>query len=211
MCVIASGASAPAAVASLPRRVTTLAVNRGFELAPWADALYAADASFWERYPAALEFPRLKCSAMAQKLKPGHGVERVGIFRVADGRDRPIREPIGTVAGGGNSGFQAVNLAAQFGARRIVLIGFDMGGTHWHGDHAAPLRNPRQSTLAEWRQTMDEAAPVYAEWNVEVLNASPISALTAYRKVSVRDALRASEVSPAQRDYRPDGAMQSVL
>lgn len=173
----------------MPRRVTTLAVNRGFELAPWADVLYAADASFWERYPAALQFPRLKCSAMAQKLKPGHDVVRVGIFRDAEGRDRPMRGPIGTVAGGGNSGFQAVNLAAQFGARRIVLVGFDFGGPHWHGDHAAPLRNPRQSTLAEWRQTMDAAAPVYAEWGVEVLNVSPISALTAYPVVSMVDAL----------------------
>jgi hypothetical protein len=50
----------------------------------------------------------------------------------------------GVVGGGGNSGFQAVNLAAQFGASRIILIGFDMtdrGGKHWYGRNHWPMSN----------------------------------------------------------------------
>ena len=31
----------------------------------------------------------------------------------------------GTVGWGGNSGFQAINLALQFGAARLLLVGFD--------------------------------------------------------------------------------------
>lgn len=184
MCVIASGASAPAAIASTPRGIPALAVNRGFELAPWADCLYGADAAFWKAHPGALSFPGLKFSASADKLKSEHDVRPVTIAQ--DGGKRvncPVRDITGVVGAGGNSGFQAVNLAAQFGAGRIVLIGFDFTGGHWHPDHKRPLRNPSAETLALWRNHMDAAAAVYRAWGVEVVNGSAISALKEFPKV----------------------------
>ena len=40
---------------------------------------------------------------------------------------------------GGNSGFQAINLAFLWGATRIILLGFDCkavaGKDHWFGQH----------------------------------------------------------------------------
>jgi hypothetical protein len=97
---------------------------------------------------------------------------------------------VGTVGHGGNSGFQALNLAAQFGARRIVLIGYDFTGPHWHPNHAKPLANPHEEAMARWRGHLDAAAPLYKAWGVEVLNASPVSRLKAYPRVSIEDALR---------------------
>lgn len=99
----------------------------------------------------------------------------------------------GVIGGGGNSGFQAVNLAAQFGVREIILVGFDMhlgDGVHWHGRHPPGLNNPRASTVARWRERLDAQAARLARLGITVLNASPTSALTAFPKTTLEAALR---------------------
>lgn len=99
----------------------------------------------------------------------------------------------GVIGWGSNGGFQAVNLAVQFGASRIVLVGFDMSlekGTHWHGRHASPLNNPKQAAVDKWRIELDAQAPVLASMGIEVLNASPHSRLTAFRRVPLLEAIR---------------------
>lgn len=92
-----------------------------------------------------------------------------------------------------NSGFQAVNLAACFGASRIILIGFDMtlaGGSHWHGDHTGGLTNPSKVKIRQWATAMDGAAVDLLHIGVEVLNASPVSSLTAYPKMTLSEAAK---------------------
>jgi hypothetical protein len=98
----------------------------------------------------------------------------------------------GIIGGSKNSGFQAVNMAANLGVRGIVLVGFDMhidAGTHWHGDHKGGLSNPTQGKIEVWRSEMDRAAKDLRGIGVKVFNASEGSALTAYPKLSVSDAL----------------------
>lgn len=98
----------------------------------------------------------------------------------------------GSSRGGGNSGFQALNLAVQFGAKRIILVGFDMRldlGVHWHGPHGKGLNNPRDILFASWRDALNGAAASLAGLGVEILNASPVSALTAYPIVDLREAI----------------------
>lgn len=43
------------------------------------------------------------------------------------------------IPSGGNSGFQAVNLAYILGAKTILLLGFDMHGDHYFGKHPKKL------------------------------------------------------------------------
>lgn len=103
-----------------------------------------------------------------------------------------ILDPPGAVGWGHNGGFQAINLAIQFGARIIVLVGFDMSlthGVHWHGRHPAGLNNPKVSNVDLWRKVLDDQAQTLHDMGVTVLNASPISNLEAYPKVSFEEAL----------------------
>ncbi len=116
-------------------------------------------------------------------------LKRVHVRR---GADVPLLGAQGVIGDGGNSGFQAINLAAQFGASRILLVGFDMSlarGVHWHGLHPRGLNNPSPANIARWRRVLDAAAPAYAAAGVEVINCSAESALTAYPKRSLREAL----------------------
>lgn len=102
-------------------------------------------------------------------------------------------DQFGEIGWGSNSGFQAINLAIQFGAKRLILCGFDMSivkGFHWHGRHQAGLNNPRQTSVDKWRIELDSQAPFLRMMGIEVLNASPFSALQAYPRVNLLEALR---------------------
>jgi hypothetical protein len=98
----------------------------------------------------------------------------------------------GVIGSGGNSGFQAINIAAQFGVSKILLIGFDMhtaSGVHWHGRHGNDLVNPTDFNFTRWRQVLDRASGLLNQLGVDVVNASPDSTLNAYPKMTVADAM----------------------
>ena len=101
-------------------------------------------------------------------------------------------ENFGEIGWGSNSGFQALNVAIQMGAARIILVGYDMSlekGTHWHGRHPPGLNNPRQASVDKWRLELDAQAPLLERMGIEVLNASPHSRLTAYPRVEFQEAV----------------------
>lgn len=183
--IAACGASLNAADLELLRgRCRVVVINRAFELAPWADVLYAADGRFWQQYPAAQTFAGLKVTADAAVAK------RFGLNKVSvNGHHKVALEPVGVLGHGGNGGFQALNLTLQFGARKILLLGLDLCGEHWHGAHPAPLRNPRAPTLDKWRRRLDAEAPRLVALGAEVVNCSMQSALTAYPKMPLVEAM----------------------
>lgn len=93
-----------------------------------------------------------------------------------------------------------MQLAVQFGAKRLLLVGFDMRvdhGLHWHGRHGAGLNNPNQQNVARWRRVIDAAAPTLQALGVTVINCSPISALENYPKMSLSEALNAEKAVAA--------------
>lgn len=108
-------------------------------------------------------------------------------------RDKILLDEPGVVGSGGNSGFQALNLALQFGARRILLIGFDMhsgNGLHWYGRNTGKgMRNPLDSSFARWCATFHTQGPIIKAMGVEVINASPDSAIRCFDTMSVEAAL----------------------
>jgi hypothetical protein len=164
-----------------PGAVRAIAVNRSFELVPWAEVLYAADSGFWRAYPRARKFDGWRFCADDHIRYVDAGVYPVTIakgptkLRLTE----MIRQPVGTVGYGGNSGFQAVNLAAQFGASKILLC-LDYHGPHWHPDHGPGLRNPRDSEFRQWANDLDRQAGILRSWGIEVINVARNSILRAY-------------------------------
>lgn len=161
-------------------------INEAWRLAPWADALYACDERWWRlRGPSPAAFAGLRF--IGKDTHPGCipcGVK---------GGDNELLWCGRRLGAGANSGFQALNLAAVAGARRIVLLGMDMhrtgGKSHWHGDHTGEMTNPSDRMLRGCQQIMDRVAPELAARGIEVLNATRITALRAYRRVSLQEAL----------------------
>lgn len=189
--IIASGESASAVdIGQLKGRCRVIVVNNGFMLAPWADMLYAADDKWWREYREAALFAGIKVAPAGDAAKE-LGLRTVEFVDVGGDEEKSVLSlrSKGRIARGGNSAFQAVNIAAQTGAKRQVWIGFDFYGPHWHGDHRGTLKNPRAYALDRWARTLDAQAGILAAAGIEVVNCSPITKLQAYRKASFECAM----------------------
>lgn len=93
---------------------------------------------------------------------------------------------------GGNSGYQAINLAILLGYKKIILLGYDMqyadGKTHWFGDHPKPLNNAPLDRINYWIEEFNHIVEELPE-DITILNASRETALTCFQRVTLKDAL----------------------
>jgi hypothetical protein len=79
-------------------------------------------------------------------------------------------------------------LAIRFGAKKVILIGYDCSvtdnKTHWHGDHVVGLDNARR--IDEWPILFSNFA---ANVTTPIINATRTTALRTFPIVSLEDAL----------------------
>lgn len=166
-------------------RARVAVTNESWRLAPLADVLYGCDYQWWRRNGGVPEFQGRKFCQKKAASREAWGVEWVPSVR----RDVLFVDGERRIGWGGNSGFQALNLAIQFGACRIALLGFDMRvdrGLHWHEDHDD---NPAAHAVDRWRKALDGQAGWLRKQGVEVVNCTPGSALTAYPRMGIAEAL----------------------
>jgi len=190
--VVATGPSA----ANVPLEIAKgkarfLAVKDAWTLCPWADALYACDHHWWEAHNGVIPFLGQRIAYDERTIEKwlGLGFLKVEIKKYME----HLRfDQVGTVGWGGNSGFHAINLAAQFGAKKLILVGFDMRideGKHFFGDH--PYQGgPSAGNCKRWSAHLDKQAPAFSERGIKVINCSPVSTLTAYPKMPLEKALQ---------------------
>ncbi len=167
-------------------RARVIVVNDAYRLAPWADALYAADESWWTRHKGVPEFAGLKFTIEPQpdpwpRLTMLHNTGPTGLERTPTG-----------LRTGFNSGFQAVNLAVHLGAVRILLLGYNMGHvkgqrSHFYGDPPNPETN--QAKYAGWIKAFATIARPLGDLGIEVLNCTPGSALRMFPMASLSSVL----------------------
>ncbi len=193
--LVASGPSAKDAPLGLARgRVRFLAVKDGWRLCPWADALYGCDHHWWQAHRGVPEFKGQKI-AYDRKTMAAYGP---GFLKVEIARSTHtlLFGTVGHVGWGGNSGFHAINLAIQFGAARLLLVGFDMRvdhGKHFFGPHKYTKERPNEANVAKWRQILDGESAVIAARGVEVINCSAVSTLQSFPKMTFEEALNAGD------------------
>ena len=185
VCIIAGGESASeeASLEKIRGKAKVIAVNNAFRLAPWADLLYACDAKWWDEY----RDPQDGLAAWTETripIKVSLTATIGEVHRLPYDADAPglSLDPLRLHTIGGNGGGQAMNLAVLMGASRIVLIGFDMQGEHWHGRHPHPLTNPGADNFEKWIDAIGKTAPDLAKVGVEVINASRRTALNCFAR-----------------------------
>lgn len=163
--------------------VPTIVTNTTFLRAPWADVLFAFDCRWWELYAAEV---REKFKGECLAWCPGSGRQGVtSLYRAQWFRNFH------------NSGACALSLAIVSGASRVVMLGYDCqatnGETHWHGDHPKKLGNAR--SMSKWPLHFKGIARYAEQQKVKVLNASRVTALTNFPRISLADALGLREES----------------
>ena len=168
-------------VQALPR----IAVNDTYKLARDAEAIYAGDASWWWRNPRALE-----CGGMKYCIEPFPGSRPfvpTGVHVLQNtGRQGFDPRPF-CLRTHNNGGMQAVQLAIHFGAARILLLGFDMHGGHWHAPHPEGATSAKQFEI--WISRARRLAEAVSD-TVDIVNCTPGSALDCFRFASLDDILR---------------------
>lgn len=141
--------------------------------------MYACDEKWWDKYHDTIT---IEADLWTQDLqaKRKYGINWVlGASALGLGLDR--------VHFGGNSGYQAINLAFLWGAKRIVLLGFDCkpveGKHHWFGQHPQGLiqRQPYDLWLAKYPQLAQDLK----REGVQVINCSPDTALTCFERATI--------------------------
>lgn len=135
--------------------------NVGIDIAPWADILVSHDSSWWKNNPNAIDFEGIKYCRNHWK--------RCELF---------IPKP----NNGCNSGYMAMQIAYDiYKAEKIILLGFDMHGTHYFGKHPEGLKNTTEDRFKVHIKQFDS-------WNgCEVVNCNMNSALEKFPKISIYD------------------------
>lgn len=152
---------------SAPKGV--IVANTSYQAALWADALFAMDYTWWQRY-----LPDVKARFQGQRFSTSP---------VPD-----VQQLITPFKGYGNSGAACVALAAFGAAQRVIMLGYDCqktgGKAHWHGDHPKELANAKQ--IDRWPERFVELAK---DLDIGVLNASRETALDMFKRVTLDDVL----------------------
>lgn len=159
-----------------------ICVNDAYKLVPFADVLYACDASWWNYHNGCPDFVGEKWSSHEKRGSNNKQsvAEKYGLNLVL-GRTGDMFGTDHSIFYGGNSGFQAVNLAILFGAARLPLVAFDMrdvkGKSHFFGDHKKPLRVGK--CYQTWIDRFNRAAKRLPS-GVTIVNTTPGSALKCF-------------------------------
>lgn len=166
--VLATGPSLTVEQVDAVKHLNVVAVSDAYRLAPWAKAIASTDAAWWKANPDALKFEGWKFGAFPS-FRPVPGVERFN----ADTHT--------------NSGLLGLMVAVSLGAKRILLLGFDMKapGKHFFGEHKPPLKSTKPARMEAFKKQFAN----YRPRGVEIVNCTPGSALKAYPSRNLEDCL----------------------
>jgi hypothetical protein len=181
--VVASGPSFTESQAELIRaahaagKCHLLVVNRMWERFPDADVLYAADPKWW-----ALYWPQVEAGFNGECWTCiAETARRYGLCYIPYEDGPGLSRKPGVIRSGANSGYQAIGLAYELGATRIILAGFDMqfgpaGEKHSHPDYPATWSNA--SGIAAWVKNFGPLECDLHAAGVTLINCSLATALT---------------------------------
>jgi len=166
----------------------TIAINKSFLNYPNADVLYWTDSRFYSWYNQQIdEFNGIKYTIRYSVNYTGN------INLLKKGRRYGLESRTDTLAHGNNSGYAAINLAYHLGAKKIVLLGYDMGNvngeSHFHGGY--PIKATGDDVYEkQFIPGFNQLAEDLKKKNVEVWNACKTSKLLAFPKISLERDLR---------------------
>lgn len=176
-----------------------IGVNAAFLLGDWIDVVFFGDGGFYFANKRLLDvYPKVKVSCNPNIAK------KQGVFDVKY-LPRSGRHSSGIVSQGNmvawnlNSGAASISLACQFGVKRIYLLGFDMqlgegSAQHWHAHYkkaSNPIkqRDPKHLPFDRHLTSFSMVANDARRLGLEIINVSPNSKITVFKRVKLSDVL----------------------
>lgn len=155
-------------------QVRVITVNDTFKRASWADVFLAADHGWWQQHRHEIvDGPEWwTCSYEAIREYP-----ELALFR--------------TNLNTRNTGAKAIEMAIDFGASKVILLGFDCTlskGIHWHGPHQR-TSNPDDNIVVEWHAHFKTIAEYAKSKAVPIINCSRDTAIECFERAELEDVL----------------------
>lgn len=175
--ILCSGESIGAQKRLIPQlKGRFIAVRHGVLLKPDADVLFMSGEGHGEIL-----------AGLVQKFRGTHAIVRGKHYpilpdtvkRVTRTKDHDHLCELKDHVCGYDTGTSAINLAYHFGARTIVMLGYDMTGGHFCKH---PLQNPPQDHFRQHMNPLERLAQDCTAKGVRVVNCSPITKVTAFEK-----------------------------
>jgi len=170
-----------------------IGINVAYMIGDWIDILFFGDHSFFLNHRSKLsEFPGIIISS-------NPGIDKYGWIKHTPkdaNKNMGISEIKNKISWNFNSGAAAINLAYHLGAKRIILLGFDMclteGNQHWHdlygrGDRLK--KDPRKLPFDRHLRGFNPIEKDAKRLGVEILNASHLSVIPNFKKIHINDVL----------------------
>ena len=172
-----------------------IAVNDAYKLLPDAHILYAADYQWWKIHldQVRKKFNGKLCTQWHKERDKEYPLEN-GIEAIQGFHTKGLGQHY--LSFNGNSGAQAINLAYLLGAKRIILLGYDMshcdGKSHFFGDHPKPLKTVDHKRFIN---NFSNLAVDLKSCGVEVINCSRRTALYQFKKMRLEDVLKTEKMT----------------
>lgn len=173
-----------------------IGINVAYKIGNWIDMVFFGDGKWFVKEKEELEqFPNLKVGSTSQCIK-----YLWCKYISRDNSKLGISSDSGKVCFNYNSGASAISIAANAGAKRIFLLGFDMqyvsGEKHFHREYSngkpANLKRARSSFslhLKGFPKIKEDAD----KRGIEIYNVCPNSAIKCLPKITLEEALKMSE------------------
>ena len=175
-----------------------IGINVAFQIGDWIDMCFWGDKNFYLQYREKIsQFPGIKASC----CHPGSVQDWVKFIEKDTEHPRGISTRPNAVSWNHNSGSAAISIAAWAGAKRIILLGFDMTigedkRMHFHDVYNRGAIDT-DDKLRKWQGTFDRHLrnfPYIAMdakvKGIEIINASPNSMIPDFPKCSLKDLLK---------------------
>lgn len=165
-----------------------IGVNQAFRLGPWIDVLYFGDCNFYDQNirKGLQDYAGLMISSCQRIPEQGWP----GVHRVKRSKPYGINvDKRNAISWNNNSGASAINIAYWLGAKRVVLLGFDMhkegDSHHWHSYYRdrGPKFDPYHRHLIGWPKIAEDAKSA----GLEIINATPDSTITEFPFLSLEE------------------------
>jgi nicotinamide mononucleotide adenylyltransferase len=169
------------AIARMENRCHVIAVNDAVYPAWFSDWLHACDRKWWDWHIQRVQhFTGFKTTL--DETVPQEWVNGRLLYDGQEGFDER-RDHVRT---GANGGYQAIHIAMHAGAKRILLLGFDMQGQRFFGDHPDHVNCEHALYMVPH---FDTIIPSAKERGIEIINCTPGSALTCFRLSDIESEL----------------------
>lgn len=181
--VVASGRDAKGIKIFKDENTVVATINTSYQLFPDADIAYGCDARWWKLHRGLPGFKGVKISQ-----DPQAAIWGVHLVRADRSKDVFLYDKPGEIGWGGNGGFQMLNLALQMQPKKVIMVGFNLGGDRWHGEHPGfPIAKLKD--VERHRRVIDAAASTFKKFGIPVLNTSKNTTLKNYPVVTMEEAM----------------------